>query len=273
MGRGGQGKNGRPPGWRGETGQPPGGRGMRDLVDVQTDEGWDIGTASALRWVGGGTLRLPRRLRLAPETAQVPAGWTARTAPKPPTGTQPTRPSKNPTPDKTSVYYPNCDAARRDGAAPVYRGDSGYGGRTWTRDGDGVGCESSNGSGYHVMKRSRGRTEDGRRGRMPRVAGALAVAVGLGLLAACWDYSIAQRVRSATGCGSGGPGRGGVRGGGHSDRTVWCLGWGGNPLDCLQSGAVGRNSLDDNPAERRQDVPRRRAGRSPAWGRTTRSLV
>ena len=49
--------------------------------------------------------------------------------------------TKTPTsPDKTSVYYPNCDAARRDGAAPVRRGDPGYGPHL-DRDGDGVGCE------------------------------------------------------------------------------------------------------------------------------------
>jgi endonuclease YncB( thermonuclease family) len=39
-----------------------------------------------------------------------------------------------------SVYYQNCDAARAAGAAPVHRGDAGYGGHL-DRDGDGVGCE------------------------------------------------------------------------------------------------------------------------------------
>lgn len=39
-----------------------------------------------------------------------------------------------------SVYYPNCDAARAAGAAPIYRGSPGY------RDGmdgdsDGIACE------------------------------------------------------------------------------------------------------------------------------------
>lgn len=38
------------------------------------------------------------------------------------------------------TYYPNCDAARRAGAAPVRRGQPGYG-RHLDRDGDGVGCE------------------------------------------------------------------------------------------------------------------------------------
>ena len=39
-----------------------------------------------------------------------------------------------------SAYYKNCDAARAAGAAPVHRGDPGYG-RHLDRDGDGVGCE------------------------------------------------------------------------------------------------------------------------------------
>lgn len=39
-----------------------------------------------------------------------------------------------------SVYYENCTAARAAGAAPVHRGDPGYG-RHLDRDGDGVGCE------------------------------------------------------------------------------------------------------------------------------------
>ena len=39
-----------------------------------------------------------------------------------------------------SVYYKNCSAAKAAGAAPVYRGDPGYG-KHLDRDGDGVGCE------------------------------------------------------------------------------------------------------------------------------------
>ena len=38
------------------------------------------------------------------------------------------------------AYYPNCAAARAAGAAPVRRGQPGYG-RHLDRDGDGVGCE------------------------------------------------------------------------------------------------------------------------------------
>ncbi|MFE3457982.1 excalibur calcium-binding domain-containing protein [Nocardiopsis aegyptia] len=39
-----------------------------------------------------------------------------------------------------SVYFDNCTAAREAGAAPVRRGDPGYGSHL-DRDGDGVGCE------------------------------------------------------------------------------------------------------------------------------------
>jgi hypothetical protein len=51
-----------------------------------------------------------------------------------------TRASSRPPAANGSVYYRNCDAARAAGAAPVHRGDPGYGSHL-DRDGDGVGCE------------------------------------------------------------------------------------------------------------------------------------
>lgn len=42
--------------------------------------------------------------------------------------------------DSDSTYYANCTAARAAGAAPVRRGEPGYG-RHLDRDGDGIGCE------------------------------------------------------------------------------------------------------------------------------------
>ena len=45
-----------------------------------------------------------------------------------------------PTKKSDSVYYENCTAVRDAGAAPVHRGDPGYGSHL-DRDGDGVGCE------------------------------------------------------------------------------------------------------------------------------------
>jgi hypothetical protein len=48
--------------------------------------------------------------------------------------------SKSP-PSNGGVYYPNCTAARGAGAAPIYRGQPGYG-KHLDRDGDGKACES-----------------------------------------------------------------------------------------------------------------------------------
>jgi hypothetical protein len=39
-----------------------------------------------------------------------------------------------------SVYYPNCDAARAAGAAPIYRGSPGYR-EGLDGDDDGIACE------------------------------------------------------------------------------------------------------------------------------------
>lgn len=42
--------------------------------------------------------------------------------------------------NRPGTSYPNCAAARAAGAAPVRRGDPGYGPHL-DRDGDGIGCE------------------------------------------------------------------------------------------------------------------------------------
>ncbi|MFJ2772572.1 excalibur calcium-binding domain-containing protein [Streptomyces sp. NPDC087300] len=39
------------------------------------------------------------------------------------------------------MYYKNCSEARAAGAAPIHRGEPGYG-RHLDRDGDGIGCDS-----------------------------------------------------------------------------------------------------------------------------------
>lgn len=52
-----------------------------------------------------------------------------------PSAGSPTTPSGN-----GKVYYPNCAAARAAGAAPIYRGQPGYGTHL-DRDGDGKACE------------------------------------------------------------------------------------------------------------------------------------
>jgi hypothetical protein len=61
-----------------------------------------------------------------------------KTTPKPvpPPRTQQPAPPKPP----AAAYYANCTAAKAAGAAPVYRGQPGYG-KHLDRDGDGVGCE------------------------------------------------------------------------------------------------------------------------------------
>lgn len=51
-----------------------------------------------------------------------------------------TSPPQQAVPRGTDRAYANCAAARAAGAAPVRRGDPGYG-RHLDRDGDGVGCE------------------------------------------------------------------------------------------------------------------------------------
>lgn len=51
----------------------------------------------------------------------------------------PAQPQDN-TDSGSSSYYENCTAAREAGAAPVHRGDPGYGPHL-DRDGDGIGCE------------------------------------------------------------------------------------------------------------------------------------
>ena len=110
----------------------------RILAYVKTDEGWDIGT-SMLR-NGLAVARYDSRdgydwhpkerkyHRLDRKNGKITCARFPRTT------------TPRTTPDKKGVYYPNCDAARRDGAAPVYRGDPGYAPHL-DRDGDGVGCE------------------------------------------------------------------------------------------------------------------------------------
>ncbi|MEU0082555.1 excalibur calcium-binding domain-containing protein [Streptomyces sp. NPDC006274] len=66
----------------------------------------------------------------------------AKPAPKP-TPTPTPKPKPKPEP---AFMYDNCDAARAAGAAPVRKGEYGYGPHL-DRDGDGVGCEPYSGGG------------------------------------------------------------------------------------------------------------------------------
>jgi Protein of unknown function (DUF1524)/Excalibur calcium-binding domain len=65
----------------------------------------------------------------APKPAPAPAPTPAPAPPPPPAPAPP-----------ASVYYKNCAAARAAGAAPVHRGEPGYGSHL-DRDNDGIGCE------------------------------------------------------------------------------------------------------------------------------------
>lgn len=66
-----------------------------------------------------------------PTTAQAVVATSAAPAPAP---------AQPPTTAAPTVYFKNCTEARDAGAAPVRRGDPGYGSHL-DRDGDGVGCE------------------------------------------------------------------------------------------------------------------------------------
>lgn len=110
----------------------------RILAYVTTNEGWDIGTAM-----------LRNGLAIARYDSRDGYDWHPKerkyhrldarngkiTCSKYPKTSKPQK-----TPDKAGTYYANCDAARRAGAAPVRRGDPGYGPHL-DRDGDGVACE------------------------------------------------------------------------------------------------------------------------------------
>lgn len=64
---------------------------------------------------------------------------TAQPAPAP-APTQVPAPAPEPRTNNSNTYFQNCTAAREAGAAPVHRGDPGYGTHR-DRDGDGIGCE------------------------------------------------------------------------------------------------------------------------------------
>ncbi|WP_344382845.1 GmrSD restriction endonuclease domain-containing protein [Georgenia ruanii] len=71
--------------------------------------------------------------------AAAAAGGAAAAGPAPVPAPAPTS-GPAPAPAPADVPYANCAAARAAGAAPVHRGDPGYG-KHLDRDGDGVGCE------------------------------------------------------------------------------------------------------------------------------------
>ena len=84
------------------------------------------------------------RILAACPSQQLPPDSGAPSSP-PSRSTPPRTPPSHPAssrrePADAAAYYENCDAARAAGAAPVHRGDPGYG-RHLDGDGDGAGCE------------------------------------------------------------------------------------------------------------------------------------
>lgn len=71
-------------------------------------------------------------------TAKPAPAPTKKADPAPPKKVAPAKPKKEK--KQKQVSYKNCSAVRADGAAPIHRGEPGYG-RHLDRDGDGVGCE------------------------------------------------------------------------------------------------------------------------------------
>lgn len=109
-------------------------------------------TTAANRWAEGGFgITLATGVHCVstlavPSGYQVPAPYQVDvTSPSPywittwVPGTGPVTPNPQPTP-APSVYYANCAAVRAAGAAPIRRGQPGYGSHL-DRDGDGIGCE------------------------------------------------------------------------------------------------------------------------------------
>jgi len=86
-------------------------------------------------WVTAAERSAMNRVLLACPTQTVPTAGAGKAAPAPP------RPAPLPPPPPSSVYYPNCDAVRAAGKAPLSRGQPGYR-SPLDGDGDGVACES-----------------------------------------------------------------------------------------------------------------------------------
>jgi hypothetical protein len=122
------------------------------LVGELSASKWGAAVAEAV--VTSAEVNLCPELRYAVPAVSVPSAPPAPPAPPAPAPAPASRPEPAPAPqpapqpepapeprdEPSSAYYKNCAAARADGAAPLYAGDSGYRGAL-DRDGDGVACE------------------------------------------------------------------------------------------------------------------------------------
>ncbi|MCO1576808.1 excalibur calcium-binding domain-containing protein [Crossiella sp. SN42] len=120
--------------------------GFRDVA-VESVDGRAVLAESNWRVVSvtgaGLATALTTRLVLRVEK---PQPTTSSQPPPPPTSRRP-EPTVEPPPEpeptkqtKPAAHYKNCTEAKKAGAAPLHRGDPGYG-RHLDRDGDGVACE------------------------------------------------------------------------------------------------------------------------------------
>lgn len=88
-------------------------------------------------------MKIPKLLALSPlalMTQCAPQCAPAPVTPEPVVETPAEIPAPIETAPPVHVSYANCAAVRAAGAAPIHRGDPGYGSHL-DRDGDGVGCE------------------------------------------------------------------------------------------------------------------------------------
>lgn len=97
----------------------------------------DLGAVTSKENCAGAPTSVPPVKTAEPTRSPIPP--TAVTTKPNPTATKPDpRPTGPGIP--TFVFYRNCAAVKEAGAAPIHKGDPGYG-RHLDRDGDGIGCE------------------------------------------------------------------------------------------------------------------------------------
>lgn len=86
------------------------------------------------------TVRPEHTYLFLPPDAPIPSGAGVPEVPDPAGGDDEDTQPEEPADEDEGVYYANCAAARRAGAAPIYRGEPGYR-RGLDRDNDGVACD------------------------------------------------------------------------------------------------------------------------------------
>jgi micrococcal nuclease len=103
-------------------------RGIWSIENYATDKGYDASKVKPNTAIA--STPVPKQ-EVKPQPKQ-----ETKQQPKPEPKPQ-AEPKQQPS---SSVYYKNCSAAKAAGAAPVHKGEPGYG-KHLDRDGDGIGCE------------------------------------------------------------------------------------------------------------------------------------